>query len=60
MTSHFALLVLFALCVSTVFAVLQRDDPREQLRLGLLLFAGFMLGAWALGWLMLPFPLGRS
>lgn len=60
MTSHFALLVLFALCVSTVFAVLQRDDPRDQLRLGLLLFAGFVAGAWALGWLMLPLPLGRS
>ncbi len=59
MTSHFALLVLFALCVSTVFAVLQRDDPRDQLRLGVLLFAGFVLGAWVFGWLMLPFPLGR-
>lgn len=60
MTSHFTLLVLFAVCVSTVFAVLQRDDPRDQLRLGLLLLAAFVVGAWALGWLMLPFPLGRS
>jgi hypothetical protein len=40
--------------------VLQRDDPRDQLRLGVLLFAGFVLGAWVFGWLMLPFPLGRS
>ena len=60
MTSHFSLLLLFALMVSTVFAVLQRETPREQLQLGALLFAGFVLGGYLLGWLMLPFPLGRS
>jgi hypothetical protein len=59
-TSHFSLLVLFALCVSTAFAVLHRDVPGEQLRLGLLLFAGFVLGAYIFGWLMYPFPLGQS
>jgi hypothetical protein len=59
MTSHFALLVLFALLVSIVFSVLQRDAPREQLRLGVLLFGGFVLGAYVLGWLMHPLPLGR-
>jgi hypothetical protein len=60
MTSHFSLLLLFAILVSTVFAVLQRDTPRDQLRLGLLLLAGFVLGAVVLGWLMYPLPLGRS
>jgi hypothetical protein len=60
MTSHFSLLVLFALLVSIAFAVLQRDTPREQARLGLWLFAGFILGAFVLGWVMYPFPLGGS
>lgn len=60
MTSHFALLVLFSLCVSTAFAVLQRDTPREQAQLGLKLFAGFVAAALVLGWLMFPLPLGRS
>ncbi len=57
MTSHFALLVLFSAFVSTVFAVVLRDDPREQVRLGLRLLAGFVGVALALAWLMYPFPL---
>ncbi len=60
MTSHFLLLLVFAAIVSTVFAVLQRESPREQVRLAVLLFAGFVLGAYLLGWLMLPFPLGGA
>ncbi len=57
MTSHFLLLVLFALLVSIVFAVLMRDDPREQLRTGAWMFAGFVGAAFVLGWLMYPLPL---
>jgi heme A synthase len=60
MSSHFTYLVLFAALVSAVFAVLQRDAPREQLRFGLTLFAGFVAAAVVLGWLMLPLPFGRS
>lgn len=33
MTSHFLLLVLFSFLVAVVFAVLMKDNPREQLRL---------------------------
>ena len=33
MASHFFFLVLFAVMVSTVFAVLQKDTPRDQVRL---------------------------
>jgi len=55
--SHFLLLVLFALLVSVVFAVLMKDEPREQVRFGGLLFAGFVGSALVLGWLMYPFPL---
>lgn len=57
MASHFLLLILFSFFVSLVFAVLMREGPREQLKFGLLLFAGFLVAAIALGWLMYPFPL---
>jgi heme A synthase len=55
--SHFLLLVLFAFLVSIVFAVLMRDDPRQQLRTAGMLFAGFVVTAVLLGWLMYPLPL---
>jgi heme A synthase len=57
MTSHLGLLVLFAVFVSIVFAALMRDQPREQLRFGLRLLAGFIGAALVLGWLMYPLPL---
>jgi hypothetical protein len=60
MTTHFGLFMLFALLVSTVFAALQREAPKDQLRLALMLFVGFVLGAYLLGWLMYPLPFGRS
>lgn len=56
MQSHFALLVVFAFFVSLIFALLTRDEPREQLRFGGLLFAGFLAAAVVLGWLMYPLP----
>ena len=57
MHSHFLLMVLFAFFVSLVFALIAKDDLREQLRFGGLIFAGFLVTAVALGWLMYPFPL---
>ena len=57
MTSHFLYLVVFSFLVSLVFAVLLRDEPREQLRAGVLMFGGFLAAAIVLGWLMYPLPL---
>ena len=57
MTSHLLLLAGFAFFVSLVFAVLAKDHPRDQLRFGGLLFAGFVGSAIVIGWLMFPFPL---
>ena len=57
MASHFLLLLVFSLLVASVFACLLRDDPREQLRTGGMIFAGFVVAAVVLGWLMHPFPL---
>jgi uncharacterized membrane protein len=57
MHSHLVLLAVFAFFVSLVFALLTKDDAREQVRFGGLLFAGFIVAAVVLGWLMYPFPL---
>jgi hypothetical protein len=57
MTSHLALMGLFALFVSTVFATLMRDEPREQLKFGARLFGGFVGAGIVLGWLLFPLPL---
>jgi hypothetical protein len=50
-------MVLFAAFVSVVFATLMRDDPREQLRFGAQLFAGFVGSGALVGWLLYPLPL---
>ena len=57
MRSHLLLLAIFAFFVSLVFAVLAKDDVREQVRFGGLMFTGFVASALVLGWLMYPFPL---
>jgi hypothetical protein len=57
MQSHILLLTLFAFFVSLVFAVIAKDDARDQLRFGGILFGGFVVSAIVLGWLMYPFPL---
>jgi len=55
-TSHFLILAIFALLVSTAFALLMRQDPKEQLRFGVLAFVCFLGSAFLIGWLMYPFP----
>lgn len=57
MRSHLLLMALFAFFVSLIFALLAKDDTKEQLRFGALLFGGFLAAAIVLGWLMYPFPL---
>lgn len=56
MASHFWIMVLFGGFVALVFALLARDEPREQLRFGALLWAGFTASAVVVGWLMYPLP----
>ena len=57
MQSHLLLLAVFAFFVSLVFALLTKDEVREQIRFGGMLFGGFLVVAIVLGWLMFPFPL---
>jgi hypothetical protein len=49
-------MTLFAFFVSLVFAVIAKDDVREQARFGGLMFVGFIVVALVVGWLMYPFP----
>ena len=57
MASHILLLAIFAFFVSLIFAVIAKDEVRDQLRLGGLMFGGFLASAIVLCWLMYPFPL---
>jgi len=52
MTTHLGVMILFAACVSVVFGTLMRDAPRDQLVLAGRIFAGLVVGAYAVGWLM--------
>lgn len=56
MHSHLVTLVVFSALVSTVFATLLRDTPRERLVFGLKAFAAFVLSTLVIGWLTNPFP----
>jgi hypothetical protein len=55
--SHIEALVVFALIVSTVFALITKNGPREQLRYGVFVFLSFLAVAIAVGWIMYPLPL---
>jgi hypothetical protein len=56
MMSQLEALLVFSAIVSLVFAVLQRPDAKGRWRLGLKLFAAFVLSSLLIGWLMYPFP----
>ena len=50
--SHFAAVVLFALCASTVFGITMRDTPPKMVRYGAYCFVLFVGSAIALSWVM--------
>lgn len=53
MATHLGTMALFAAAVATVFGVLVHDAPRDQLRLGLRIFGGLVVGAYLVGWIMI-------
>ena len=57
MQSHFALMLIFSLCVSAVFAGLMREDAGAQVALGAKMFGALIAAAVVLSWLMFPFPI---
>lgn len=56
MASHLLNLAIFSALVSTVFAMLLREDTRGRVRFGLMAFGGFVATAVVVGWIMYPFP----
>jgi hypothetical protein len=54
--SHFWALTIFAFCVSIVFSLTSKDTARERLQYGVTVFLTFIGVAFALGWIMFPFP----
>jgi H+/gluconate symporter-like permease len=50
--SHFTAAVVFALFVSIVFGITQRNTVHEQIRYGLYCFAMFVGGVFVAGWVM--------
>ena len=57
MTSHFGLMIVFAFFVSLVFAVIAKDQPADQLKVGAKMFGTFIAAAIVIGWVMRIFPL---
>jgi hypothetical protein len=53
---HFLILTIYALLVSSFFALLWREGKRERLKLFGVLLASLVLGGLAVAWLMYPFP----
>jgi hypothetical protein len=51
--AHFGTMALFAAAVAAVFGVLVHDAPRDQVRLGLRIFGGLVVGAYLVGWIMI-------
>lgn len=58
--SHIALMALYALLLSSFFALLWRHGAKPRIRLFLQIFFGLLGGALLLGWLMYFFPGGPA
>lgn len=56
--SHFLLMVLYGVLLSTFFTALWRRQRRAQIKLWLQLFLGMVVGGLLVAWLMYPFPSG--
>jgi hypothetical protein len=50
--SHFSAVLLFALCVSVVFGITQRETPKRMFRYGAYCFTLFVGSAIVLSWVM--------
>ena len=55
--THFEALFVFSVIVSTVFALITKNTPREQVRYGIFVFVSFLAVAFLVGWIMYPLPL---
>jgi flagellar biosynthesis protein FliR len=52
MLTHFSAVLLFALCVSVVFGITQRAEPKMMVRFGAFTFACLVGAVIVISWLM--------
>jgi putative Mn2+ efflux pump MntP len=52
MLTHFSAVLVFALCVSVVFGITQRTEPRKMALFGAYCFALFIAGTMLASWVM--------
>ena len=52
MLSHFSALLVFALCLSVVFGITQRVEPKAMIRFGIFCFSLCVFGTIAASWVM--------
>ena len=52
MLTHFSALLIFAACLSVVFGITQRAEPRMMIRFGAFCFSLCVGGTIAASWLM--------
>ena len=52
MLTHFSAVLLFALCVSVVFGITQRSEPKMMARFGAFTFACLVGAVIVVSWLM--------
>lgn len=52
MLSHFSALLIFALCLSVVFGITQRSQPKLMIRFGGFVFGLCVVGTIAVSWVM--------
>ena len=52
MLTHFSALLVFSLCLSVVFGITQRSQPRMMIRFGLYCFSLCVFGTIAASWAM--------
>jgi flagellar biosynthesis protein FliR len=50
--THFPAVLLFALCISVVFGITQRAEPKMMVRFGAYCFALFIGSVIVISWLM--------
>jgi len=53
---HFLIMSVYALLVSSFFALLWREEKRDRWKLFGILLGSLVLGGLAVAWLMYPFP----
>jgi uncharacterized membrane protein len=52
MLTHFSAVLLFALCVSVVFGITQRSEPKKMVRFAAFTFACLVVTVIVVSWLM--------